>query len=513
MHATAEQTQGRIVRVRGSVVDVAFTGELPSLFEALVVEAPAGEASGDRPPVVLEVQQHAGPRRVRAIAMAFTAGLERGRPVRRTGAPIRVPVGKPVLGRLLNVLGEAIDGGPPFDQAAARRPIHQPAPTLVEERASDEIYETGIKVIDMLTPMPIGGKAGMFGGAGVGKTVLIMELIHTTLEKHKGVAVFSGIGERSREGLELWNEMRESGVLDRSVLVFGQMNEPPGARFRTGLTALTISEHFRDEAGQDVLLFVDNVFRFVQAGMEVSGLLGRMPSRVGYQPTLASEIGDLEQRIGSKGRGAITSVQAIYVPADDLTDPACVHTFTHLDSAIVLSRDMAAQGLYPAVDPLQSSSKLLDPRTVGDEHYELAQAVRRTIAHYNDLKDIISMLGMEELSEADRRVVLRARRLQRFLTQPFFVTEQFTGKPGKRVSLAETLAGCGAILKGELDDVAESELYMIGVVEEARGGAIEAAPDKEEERTAESAENAEGEDGRGDARDTARRDDTDARDR
>ncbi len=492
--ATHGVATGRIARVRGSVVDVVFDGELPALFEALVVEAPHGEASGDGRPVVLEVQQHAGLDRVRTIAMSFTAGLERGRPVRRTGAPISVPVGKPVLGRLLNVLGEAIDNGEPFAADVARRPIHQPAPSLTEERASDEIYETGIKVIDLLTPMPIGGKAGMFGGAGVGKTVLIMELIHTTLEKHKGVAVFGGIGERSREGLDLWDEMRASGVLERSVLVFGQMNEPPGARFRTGLTALTISEHFRDEMGQDVLLFIDNVFRFVQAGMEVSGLLGRMPSRVGYQPTLASEIGDLEQRIGSRGRGAITSVQAVYVPADDLTDPACVHTFTHLDSAIVLSRDMAAQGLYPAVNSLESSSKLLDPRTVGDEHYEVAQAVRRTIAHYNDLKDIISMLGMEELSEDDRRVVLRARRLQRFLTQPFFVTEQFTGKPGKSVPLAETIAGCSAILKGELDEANESALYMIGPISEAQGRAVKAPAEKEEELTAERVESAEGKD-------------------
>ena len=489
MGGSADQGHGRIVRVRGSVVDVAFDGGLPALFEALVVERTDG---GD--PIVLEVQQHADPKRVRTIAMSFTAGLERGQPVRRTGAPICVPVGKPVLGRMLNVLGEAIDDGPPFDEATARRPIHQAAPTLAEERASDEIYETGIKVIDLLTPMPIGGKAGMFGGAGVGKTVLIMELIHTTLEKHKGVAVFSGIGERSREGLDLWHEMRESGVFGRSVLVFGQMNEPPGARFRTGLTALTISEYFRDEMGQDVLLFVDNVFRFVQAGMEVSGLLGRMPSRVGYQPTLASEIGDLEQRIGSKGRSAITSVQAVYVPADDLTDPACVHTFTHLDSAIVLSRDMAAQGLYPAVNPLDSSSKLLDPRTVGKEHYDLAQEVRRTIAHYNDLKDIISMLGMEELSEADRGVVLRARRLQRFLTQPFFVTEQFTGKEGRCVSLEETIAGCQAIIKGELDDVPETAFYMVGTIDEVRKGGVHVEGRKKTTEGTESTENTEASD-------------------
>ncbi len=480
MRVSAEQGVGRIARVRGSVVDVAFERGLPALYEALLVETGDGGT-----PIVLEVQQHAGPERVRTIAMSFTAGLERGQPVRRTGAPIRVPVGKPVLGRMVNVLGEAIDGGEPFGEEVVRHPIHQRAPALTEERASDEIYETGIKVIDLLTPLPIGGKAGMFGGAGVGKTVLIMELIHTTLEEHKGVAVFAGIGERSREGLDLWQEMQQSGVLERSVLVFGQMNEPPGARFRTGLTALTVSEHFRDEMGQDVLLFVDNVFRFVQAGMEVSGLLGRMPSRVGYQPTLTSEIGDLEQRIGSKGRGAITSIQAVYVPADDLTDPACVHTFTHLDAAIVLSRDMAAQGLYPAVNPLESSSKLLDPRTVGEEHDALANEVRRTIAHYNDLKDIISMLGMEELSEGDRRVVLRARRLQRFLTQPFFVTEQFTGKEGRRVSLADTLAGCRAIMKGELDEVPETAFYMVGTIDEVTSGK------RIGEITAESAETAE----------------------
>ncbi len=495
MGGSADQGHGRIVRVRGSVVDVAFDGALPALFEALIVEPmDGGPPIEDRRPIVLEVQQHADPERVRTIAMSFTAGLQRGRPVRRTGGPIRVPVGKPVLGRMLNVLGEAIDDGEPFPDSTPRRPIHQPAPALTEERASDEIYETGIKVIDLLTPMPIGGKAGMFGGAGVGKTVLIMELIHTTLEKHSGVAVFGGIGERSREGLDLWDEMHESGVLDRSVLVFGQMNEPPGARFRTGLTALTISEYFRDELGQDVLLFIDNVFRFVQAGMEVSGLLGRMPSRVGYQPTLASEIGDLEQRIGSRGHSAITSVQAVYVPADDLTDPACVHTFTHLDAAIVLSRDMAAQGLYPAINPLDSSSKLLDPRTVGVEHDELAQEVRRTIAHYNDLKDIISMLGMEELSDVDRRVVLRARRLQRFLTQPFFVTEQFTGKPGRSVSLDETIAGCRAIVKGELDEAPETALYMIGAIDEARGEAIAVTGEGREDLTTESTEGTEEED-------------------
>ena len=450
--------RGSVVRVRGSVVDVRFERELPGLYEALTVRI------DDDHVVPLEVQQHLDRNTARTIALAFTAGMRRGMPAERTGSPVKVPVGDPVLGHMLNVFGEPLDvDALPAD--VERKPIHRAAPPFRAQGASEEIFETGIKVIDLLAPISAGGKAGMFGGAGVGKTVLIQELIHNTLSEHQGVSVFAGIGERSREALDLWAEMGESGVLKSAVLVFGQMNEPPGARFRVGLTALTIAEHFRDELQRDVLLFIDNVYRFVQAGMEVSGLLGRMPSRVGYQPTLASDIGALEERIGSTDHGNITSVQAVYVPADDLTDPAVAHVFQHLDSSIVLSRDMAAQGLYPAMDPLQSNSKLLDPMIAGEEHVRLADEVRRVIAQYNDLKDIISMLGIEELSEEDRQAVERARRLTRFLTQPFYVTEQFTGKPGASVPLEKTLEGCREILEGKHDDKPESEFYMIGALE------------------------------------------------
>jgi len=451
---------GTIVQIRGSVVDMAFSAGLPSINDAVIVEGPAG-------PVVIEIHQHLSRTTARGIAMSFTAGLRRGMPVQATGAPISVPVGPPVLGRMINVLGQPTDGGESLDQCE-RWPIHRRGPSIEEMRIEREVFQTGMKVIDLLGPLANGGKAGLFGGAGVGKTVLIMELIRNTVEKHAGISVFAGVGERSREGNDLWREMKDAGVLEKTVLVFGQMNEPPGARFRVGLTGLTVCEYFRDEEGKDVLLLIDNVFRFVQAGAEVSGLLGRLPSQVGYQPTLGSEVASLQERIASTSKGAITAIQAVYVPADDITDPACAATFSHLDASITLSRDMASEGLYPAIDPLNSSSKLLDPAIVGERHYALARDVRQTIAHYRSLEDIISMLGLEELSSEDQLAVRRARRLIRFLTQPFFVTEHFTGLPGKFVTIEETLDGCEAILNGELDDVPESALYMIGGVAEAR---------------------------------------------
>jgi F-type H+-transporting ATPase subunit beta len=438
---------------------VTFGEGLPDLLEALRVEREDG------PPVVLEVQQHLDRQTVRCVALAFTAGLRRGLPVRRTGAPVRAPVGEAVLGHMLNILGEPLDVDA-LPEDVPRRPIHREAPDFRAQGTSEEIFETGIKIIDLLAPLSVGGKAGMFGGAGVGKTVVITELIHNTLTHHQGVSVFAGVGERTREALDMWNEMRESGVIDNSVLVFGQMNESPGTRFRVAQTALTISEYFRDEMQRDVLLFIDNIYRFVQAGMEVSGLLGRMPSRVGYQPTLASDLGRVEERIGSTDRGSITSVQAVYVPADDLTDPAVAHVFQHLDASVVLSRDMASQGLYPAVDHLNSHSKMLDPLIVGEEHVAVAQEVRSVIAQYHDLEDIISMLGMEELSEEDRQTVGRARKLIRFLTQPFHMTEHFTGKKGRTVPREETIRGCRAILDGAHDDKSEEAFFMIGSLEE-----------------------------------------------
>ena len=455
--------RGRVTSVRGSVVDVSFpAGALPDIEEAIVIKlGPANE-------LIAEVQQHLGPTAIRAVALENTAGLRRGAPVRPTGAPIRVPVGEPVLGRLLNAIGEVSDRGPPLPNGTERRPIHAAAPPLDQLAATLEVFHTGIKVIDLLAPLVKGGKAAMFGGAGVGKTVLIMELIRTTVERHSGISVFAGIGERSREGHELLLELKQSGVLERTALVFGQMNEPPGARWRAGLTALAIAEYFRDEAHENVLLLIDNVYRLVQAGGEVSGLLGRLPSRVGYQPTLASEIAEFEERIASVAGSAITSIQAVYVPADDFTDPAVAEIFSHLDSSIVLSRDMASEGMYPAVDPLASASSLLDPRLVGEAHYRVAQDVRKTISHYRDLQEIIALLGIEELSAADRRTVGRARRLLRFLTQPFMVTTAFTGKAGRSVELEATLAGCRAILEGEADNWAESSLYMVGDLEEAR---------------------------------------------
>jgi len=454
---------GQLTAIHGSVVDIRFAeGVLPDINESIAIERDQGTS------LIAEVQQHLDSRTVRAVALGNTAGLSRGASARAMGAPIRVPVGDAVLGRLLNAVGEPADRGPGLPAGTPYRPIHASAPALERLGAAQEIFHTGTKVIDLLAPLVKGGKAAMFGGAGVGKTVLIMELIRTTVERHAGISVFAGIGERSREGHELLLELKESGVLARTALVFGQMNEPPGARWRAGLTALTIAEHFRDEKHENVLLLIDNVYRLVQAGGEVSGLLGRLPSRVGYQPTLASEIAELEERIASVAGAAITSIQAVYVPADDFTDPAVAEIFSHLDSSIVLSREMASEAMYPAVDPLASTSALLDPRLVGEAHYRIAQEVRKTIAHYRDLQEIIALLGIEELSAVDRQAVQRARRLMRFLTQPFMVTVAFTGKQGRTVEIADTLAGCRAILDGEADDWAESSLYMIGGLEEAR---------------------------------------------
>jgi F-type H+/Na+-transporting ATPase subunit beta len=454
---------GEVIAVHGSVLDVRFSrGALPAIKEAIAVDWDAG------PPLLAEVQQHLSSSTLRAVALRSTAGLRRSTKVRPLGEAIRIPVGEAVLGRLLDGLGEPADRGPAFPADVERRPIHAQAPGIGRLGGRPQIFHTGIKVIDLLAPLVTGGKAAMFGGAGVGKTVLIMELIRTTVERHSGLSVFAGIGERSREGHELLLELRQSGVLKRTALVFSQMNEPPGARWRAGLTALAIAEYFRDVAHENVLFLIDNVYRLVQAGAEVSGLLGRLPSRVGYQPTLAGEVAELEERIASIAGAAITSIQAVYVPADDFTDPAVAEIFSHLDSSIVLSRDMAAEGMYPAVDPLASTSSLLDPRQVGEAHHLVAQEVRKTIEHYRELQEIIALLGIEELSAVDRRTVNRARRLMRFLTQPFLVTLAFTGKPGRSVPLEATLAGCRAILDGETDNWAESSLYMIGNLDEAR---------------------------------------------
>ena len=454
---------GRLVAVHGSVVDARFTaGFLPAIDEGIEIERDENRR------LLAEVQQHLDPVTVRAVALEDTSGIRRGAKTHATHAPIRVPVGDRVLGRLLNAVGKPVDRGSELPLGTQCRPIHAPAPAIDRVGAGLEMFQTGIKVIDLLAPLVKGGKAAMFGGAGVGKTVLIMELIRTTVERHSGISVFAGIGERSREGHELLLELGQSGVLARTALVFGQMNEPPGARWRAGLTALAIAEHFRDNAHENVLLLIDNVYRLVQAGGEVSGLLGRLPSRVGYQPTLASEVAEFEERIASVAGAAITSIQAVYVPADDFTDPAVAEIFSHLDSSIVLSRSMAGEGMYPAVDPLASTSTLLDPRLVGEAHYRTAQEVRKTIAHYRDLQEIIALLGIEELSAPDRRDVQRARRLMRFLTQPFMVTVAFTGKAGRTCELETTLAGCGAILDGETDDWSESSLYMVGDIGEAR---------------------------------------------
>ncbi|MFP3895225.1 MAG: F0F1 ATP synthase subunit beta [Anaerolineales bacterium] len=451
---------GRVARVMGVVVDAQFAvGDLPGIDSALLVERPN---AGD---LVLEVQEHVDPETVRCIAMSATAGLSRGMRVRDTGTPIQVPVGEETLGHLFDVLGRPLDGDG-FVEELEYRPIHRQAPPLREQELSEEILVTGIKAIDLLTPFGRGSKIGMFGGAGVGKTVLVIELIHHGTRTEEGVAVFAGVGERTREGHELWETMRESGTLEDTVLLFGQMNEPPGARLRVPLTALTMAQYFRDDTERDVLLFIDNVYRYVQAGMEVSALLGRVPSAVGYQPTLATEMAQLQERISTTVRGAITSIQAIYVPADDITDPGVVAAFSHLDAVTVLTRRLASQGLYPAVDPLESSSKMLEPRFVGQQHVRIANEVKATLSRYEDLQDIISILGVEELSEEDRLVVRRARRLQRFLTQPFFSTERFTGVPGKYVPLEETLRGFEEILDGQHDDLPEQAFYMVGNIDD-----------------------------------------------
>ncbi|MEF2548628.1 F0F1 ATP synthase subunit beta [Aurantimonas sp. E1-2-R+4] len=472
-----EEATGTVIAVRGAIVDVRFPkAKMPPIDSALLVERDGGE------PLILEVHSHVDRGTVRAIALQATAGLQRNVPVRATGGPISVPVGDAVLGRLLDVVGIARDRGPALPLDTKRRGIHNPPPALAAEADSgSNLFETGIKVVDFLAPLAHGGKAAMFGGAGVGKTVLVTELIHAMVKKYRGISVFAGIGERSREGHELLAEMRRSGVLPRTVLVYGQMNEPPGARWRVPLTALTIAEDFRDREHKNVLLLMDNVFRFLQAGSEVSGLLGRLPSRVGYQPTLASEVASLEERIASVAGAAVTAIQAVYVPADDFTDPAVTAISTHMDSVIVLSRTLAAEGFYPAVDPLASSSVLLDPAIVGEEHYALAEQARQALARFKELQDIIALLGTEELGPGDRQIVRRARRLQRFLSQPFVVTEAFTGMPGRSVRRADTLLGVKAILEGEADDWAEDSLYMVGTLDDARQKEA-AARSKSEER-------------------------------
>lgn len=453
--------QGNILQIIGAVVDVAFpAGHLPEIYNAVVVDEPENHIK-----LTLEVAQHIGNNVVRCVAMSSTDGLVRGMAAQDTGNPISVPVGEGTLGRMLNVLGEPIDRKGPV-AAGTRRPIHHPAPEYVDQNPATEMLETGIKVIDLLAPYSKGGKIGLFGGAGVGKTVLIMELIQTVARQHGGYSVFAGVGERTREGNDLWNDMNESGVIQKTALVFGQMNEPPGARQRVALSGLTIAEEFRDAGGKDVLLFIDNIFRFSQAGSEVSALLGRMPSAVGYQPTLASEMGILQERITSTQKGSITSVQAVYVPADDLTDPAPATIFSHLDATTVLSRAIVEMGIYPAVDPLESTSRILDPLILGEEHYNVARSVQEILQRNKELQDIIAILGMEELSEEDRLIVNRARKIQRFLSQPFMVAEQFTGQAGKFVPVKETIRGFREILEGKHDKVPEQAFYMCGTIDE-----------------------------------------------
>ena len=456
----AEQNTGKITQVIGAVLDIRFDqGVLPEINDAVEIRRKDGSK------LVAETAQHLGDDIIRCIAMGPTDGLVRGMEAIATGGPITVPVGEVTLGRIFNVLGEPIDKKP-VPEGVKRNPIHRKAPTFAEQATETEILETGIKVVDLLCPYQKGGKIGLFGGAGVGKTVLIQELIRNVATEHGGYSVFTGVGERTREGNDLYTEMSESGVIDKTAMVFGQMNEPPGARMRVGLTGLTIAENFRDEGGKDVLLFIDNIFRFTQAGSEVSALLGRMPSAVGYQPTLATEMGNLQERITSTRKGSITSVQAVYVPADDLTDPAPATTFSHLDATTVLSREISSQGIYPAVDPLDSTSRILSPEIVGTEHYEIARSVQRVLQRYKELQDIIAIMGMDELSEEDKRTVSRARKVQRYLSQSFSVAEQFTGMPGKYVPLKETLRGFKMILDGECDDIPESYFLFAGTIDE-----------------------------------------------
>lgn len=450
-----------VTAVRGPVLDLRVEGELPAINDILEIPGPAGT-------VVAEVQAHLDPQHVRAIALQSTQGVARGGTARIPGGPLSVPVGEAVLGRLLNVLGATGDNGPALPADAPRAPIHRAAPSLASQTAQTKVFSTGIKVLDLLAPLAQGGKSAMFGGAGVGKTVLVMELIRAMVSGYDGISVFAGVGERSREGHEMLNEMRDSGVLDQTVLVYGQMNEPPGARWRVPLTALSIAEHFRDVEAKNVLLLMDNVFRFVQAGSEVSGLLGRMPSRVGYQPTLETEVADLQERIASVGRASVTAIEAVYVPADDFTDPAVAAISAHVDSTVVLSRALASEGIYPAIDPISTTSVLLDPGVVGVEHASVAGRLREVIEHYQELRDVIALLGVEELGREERLLVGRARRLQRFLTQPFFVASAYTGMEGRSVPIAETVKGCKAILDGACDDWDEGSLYMIGTLDEAR---------------------------------------------
>jgi len=455
---------GKIVQVIGAVVDVAFpSGQLPNILTALNIKNPN---NADAPDLICEVAQHLGDNVVRTIAMDATEGLVRGMDAEDTGSPIRVPVGKASLGRIMNVVGRPVDELGPIDTDKFL-PIHREAPDFTEQNTSVEVLETGIKVVDLLVPFPKGGKMGLFGGAGVGKTVILMEMINNIAKQHGGISVFGGVGERTREGNDLYHEMKDAGVLEKAALVYGQMNEPPGARARVALTALTCAEYFRDEENQDVLLFIDNIFRFTQAGSEVSALLGRMPSAVGYQPTLGTDLGALEERITSTNKGSITSVQAVYVPADDLTDPAPATTFSHLDGTLVLSRQIAELGIYPAVDPLDSTSRVLDPNVVGEEHYQVARQVQQVLQKYKELQDIIAILGMDELSDEDKLTVARARRIQRFLSQPFHVAETFTGTPGVYVKLEDTIKGFKGILNGDYDHLSESDFYMVGDIEMA----------------------------------------------
>ena len=469
MDTNQTQNKGRIIQVQGPVVDVEFDeGELPEIYTALRVTNPSiGDTEWN---LVLEVAQQLGGNRVRCIAMDSTEGLRRGQDALNTGEGISIPVGKKALGRLINVIGEPIDEGGPIE-TEERWPIHKEAPEFVEQSTKLELFETGIKVIDLLAPFLKGGKIGLFGGAGVGKTVLLMELIHNVAKEYGGVSVFGGVGERTREGNDLWMEMKESGVLGNTGLVFGQMNEPPGARARVALTALTLAEYFRDAENQDVLLFIDNIFRFTQAGSEVSALLGRTPSAVGYQPTLSTDLGELQERITSTVKGSITSVQAIYVPADDLTDPAPATTFAHLDGTIVLSRQLTELGIYPAVDPLDSTSRILEPGILGDEHYSVAREVQEVLQRYKQLQEIIAILGMDELSEEDKVTVARARKIQRFLSQPFHVAEQFTGTPGKYVPIKETVEAFNELISGKMDDIPEQAFYMVGNLDEVHAKA------------------------------------------
>ena len=463
----AASGRGKVISVRGSVVDVEFADGLPAIYSLLR----AGEANQ----VIIEVMSQLDAQRVRGIAMTPTQGLARGMPVEDTGGPLRAPVGKQIISRMFDVFGNAIDHQPAPVEVQWRS-VHRAPPSLSERSTKSEIFETGIKAIDVLVPLERGGKAGLFGGAGVGKTVLLTEMIHNMVGRQQGVSIFCGIGERCREGEELYRDMKAAGVLPNMVMVFGQMNEPPGSRFRVGATALTMAEYFRDDEHRDVLLLIDNIFRFIQAGMEVSGLMGQMPSRLGYQPTMSTELSGLEERIANTKAGAITSIQAVYVPADDLTDPAAAHVFSHLSASIVLSRKRASEGLYPAIDLLQSNSKMATPGIVGERHYKLAQEIRRTLAQYDDIKDVVAMLGLEQLSPEDRSVVARARRLERFLTQPFFATEQFSGVKGKLVSLHDSLDGCERILRDEFKDYPESALYMIGAIDEAKKPATTTPP-------------------------------------